>query len=64
MTHTYIPREAALALEWFHASGDRTVARLYSLVDHFCTTNGIDGHDVRAAIYKIALDHARLTNNN
>jgi len=35
MTHV-----ARLALEWWRATGERSEARLFSLVEHFATTNG------------------------
>jgi hypothetical protein len=50
-----LPLEARLALEWFNASGERTVERLRRLIEHFCTVDGIMKSETREAIYEAAL---------
>ena len=50
---------AEVALEWFHASGARTLERLRSLVDHFSHTNALQPSEADEA-YRQASAVARF----
>jgi hypothetical protein len=39
-THTFVELPARLAVETLRASGERTVARLYGLVEHYAAAYG------------------------
>lgn len=51
--------QAQIALEWFKASGDRTVQRLRALVRHQCEISAITDAQTIAAIERQALEAAR-----
>jgi hypothetical protein len=47
----YLPLYARVAIEWLDANGERTAARLDSLLEHYATVNGetIDAHTRESA---------------
>jgi hypothetical protein len=51
-----IPPEAALALEFWRASGAKTPERLASLVDHWLTVRAVTEPGQRAYTHQAALD--------
>jgi hypothetical protein len=51
----YLPIEAELGLEFWRASGERTVARLASLVDHWLEVRAVTDPGQREYIHKAAL---------
>jgi|HubBroStandDraft_5_1064220.scaffolds.fasta_scaffold1289256_2 hypothetical protein len=51
----YVPIEAELGLEWWRASGARTVERLASLVDHWLDQRAVTDISQREATHKSAL---------
>lgn len=52
----YIPIEAENALEFWRASGARTVERLAELVDHWLNVRAVADPGQRAATHLAALD--------
>lgn len=48
-------RIAAVSLEWWRASGERTAERLAELVDHYLTVNAISEDCERKAVHADAL---------
>lgn len=55
---SYTPLAAEVALEWFLASGERTEARLRSLVEHFCQVRGETDPVAIEAAFKRAMTAA------
>ena len=51
--------QARIALEWFQASGPRTVKRLRELVRHQCYISAISDEETIAAIERQALEAAQ-----